>query len=122
MSFIETLRRSLGSKENTSQNNSFQDEIDVIEPEQSFYEIIMIKPRSMDDIDYVFDQIVEENNPVIVDLGYLENEGSEIFKKAGEKIRILRHEYNAESILFCRDSTKNIIIISPPRVRLIIKD
>ncbi len=122
MSFIDTLKRSLGGNDKKIPVDISDDEIDTIIPEQSFYEIIMIRPKSMDDMDYIFDQIVEENNPVIVDLGYLENQGNELFQMAGEKIKILRQEYKAESILFCKNSGKNIIIIAPSRIKLIIKD
>lgn len=44
----------------------------VIIPEQSFYEIALIRPKSIDDVNYVVDQVVEEKNPVILDLSFLE--------------------------------------------------
>jgi SepF-like predicted cell division protein (DUF552 family) len=73
-------------------------------------------------MDYVFDQIVEENNPVIVDLGYFEEEGIDTFQMAGEKINILRQEHGAESILLCNTSEKNLIVITPSRINIVKKE
>lgn len=126
MSFIDTLKRSLGFDEESREPVSDYAE-DLLEndfyiaPEQPFYEIILIRPRTVDDMDYVFDQIVEENNPVIVDLGFLENEGPDPFQMAGEKIKILRKEHNAEAISLCKGSEKNMIILAPSRIKVIKK-
>ena len=51
--------------------NDYEDDY-VIIPEQSYYEIILIRPKTIDDINYVVDQVLEEKNPVIVDLSFLE--------------------------------------------------
>lgn len=126
MSFIDTLKRSLGFDEESREPISEYAE-DLLEnnfyiaPEQPFYEIILIRPRTVDDMDYVFDQIVEENNPVIVDLGFLENEGPDPFQMAGEKIKILRKEHKVEVISLCKGSEKNTIILTPSRIKIINK-
>ena len=92
MSFTDNLKKSLGFEEDPygipysddGFDDSFLDDDFTISPEQSFYEIILIKPQSIDDMDYVFDQVVEENNPVILDLIHLEKQGVAEFRKAGE--------------------------------------
>ena len=93
----------------------------VIIPEQSFYEIILIRPKTIDDINYVVDQIIEEKNPVILDLSFLEKESPANFKLAGDKIRQMRANYGAEALLLARNEDKNLIIISPKKVNLINK-
>lgn len=93
----------------------------VIIPEQSFYEIILIRPKTIDDINYVVDQIIEEKNPVILDLSFLEKESPANFKLAGDKIRQMRANYGAEALLLARNDEKNLIIISPKKVNLINK-
>jgi SepF-like predicted cell division protein (DUF552 family) len=130
MSFIDNFKKSLGfsKKEkkpinsNDFLNEMLDDEDYYIEPEQPFYEIVLIRPLSMDDMDYVFDQIVEESNPVIVDLGYLEEEGIDSFQMAGEKIKILRQEHGVESILLCNIQDKNMIILAPSRIKIVKKE
>lgn len=127
MSFIDTLKRSLGFDEESREpvsgyaENLLENDF-YIAPEQPFYEIILIRPRTVDDIDYVYDQIVEENNPVIVDLGFLENEGPDPFQMAGEKIKILRKEHNVEAISLCKGSEKNMVILTPSRIKVIKKE
>lgn len=128
MSFIDTLKRSLGFDEETKEPVTSDYAEDILEndfyiaPEQPFYEIILIRPRTVDDMDYVFDQVVEENNPVIVDLAFLENEGPDPFQMAGEKIKILRKEYKAEAISLCKGPDKNMIILTPSRIKIIKKE
>ena len=102
MGFTDALKRSLGFEEDTSlhnkqQNNyrrpstpssdfrmsnnnasdlsshSYYDDVSI-SPEQSFYEIMLIRPKTIDDINYVVDQVLEESNPVILDLSFLEKE------------------------------------------------
>jgi SepF-like predicted cell division protein (DUF552 family) len=126
MNFIDTLKRSLGFDEETREpatnyDEDFLENDYYIEPEQAFYEIILIRPRTSDDMDYVFDQIVEENNPVVIDLGFLENEGPDPFQMAGEKIKILRQNHNAEAISLCRGLDKNMIVLTPSRIKIIKK-
>ena len=126
MSFMDTLKKNLGFDEETREpvTNYSDDYLDndyYIEPEQAFYEIILIRPRTADDMDYVFDQIVEESNPVIIDLGFLENEGPESFQMAKEKIKILRKKHHAEAISICNGEEKNMIILTPARIKIIKK-
>lgn len=93
----------------------------VIVPEQSFYEIVLIRPKSIDDVNYIIDQILEEKNPVIIDLSFLERESPANFKLAGEKIKLLRERYDAQALLLSRCDERNLIIISPKKVKLIKK-
>ena len=93
----------------------------VIVPEQSYYEIALIRPKSIDDVNYVVDQVIEEKNPVIVDLSFLERESPANFKLAGEKIKQMRARYGAQALLLARSEEKHLIIISPKKVRLINK-
>jgi len=130
MSFIDKFKESLGfsGKEkkpvmsNEFVNEMLNDEDDYIDSIQPFYEIILIRPHSIDDMDYVSDQIIEGENPVIVDLGYLEQEGVDTFQMAGEKINFLRQNHDAESILLCNGSEKNLIIIAPSRINIVKKE
>ena len=74
----------------TIQRDPVWDEDYVIIPEQSFYEIILIRPKSIDDVNYVVDQVIEEKNPVILDLSFLQKESPANFKLAGDKINQMR--------------------------------
>ena len=93
----------------------------VITPEQSFYEIVLIRPKTIDDINYIVDQVIEEKNPVIVDLSFLEKESAPNFKLAGDKIKQMRARYGAQALLLSRSEEKNLIIISPKKVKVINK-
>lgn len=93
----------------------------VIVPEQSFYEIVLIRPKTIDDINYIVDQVIEEKNPVIVDLSFLERESAPNFKLAGDKINQMRARYGAQALLLSRSEEKNLIIISPKKVKVINK-
>ena len=97
------------------------DDYDVIIPEQSFYEIVLIRPKTIDDINYVVDQVIEEKNPVILDLSFLEKESAPNFKLAGDKIKQMRTRYGAQALLLARSEEKNLIIISPKKVKVINK-
>ena len=99
----------------------YYDDDYVITPEQSFYEIILIRPKTLDDINYVVDQITEERNPVILDLSFLEKESPANFKLAGDKIKQLRSRYGAQALLLSRTEDKNLIILSPKKVNLVNK-
>ncbi|MCR5026656.1 MAG: cell division protein SepF [Methanobrevibacter sp.] len=98
------------------------DDIEPIVPEQPFYEIVLIRPRTIDDINYVVDQVLEEKNPVLLDLSFLENESPANFKLAGEKIKQMRARYGAQALLLSRSSEKNLIILSPKKVKLVKKN
>ena len=131
MSFTDNLKKSLGFEEDNFGSaygisdygeEEFEDEFMTISPEQTFYEIILIRPKSVDDMDYVFDQIVEENNPVILDLKFLEKQSNRDFRQAGEILKLLRNQYGAEAILLSQTDDKNLIIVTPARVKLVRKD
>ena len=93
----------------------------VITPEQSLYEIVLIRPKSIDDINYVVDQVIEEQSPVILDLSFLERESAANYKLAGDKIKQMREKYGAQAVLLARNEEKNLIIVSPKKVRVINK-
>ena len=133
MSFADNLKKSLGFEEDDGFGSAYgiddefyydepEDEFTSISPEQTFYEIILIKPKSVDDMDYVFDQIVEENNPVILDLNFIEKKGQKEFRQAAEVLKVLRQQYGAEAILLSQSEDKNLIIVTPSRVKLVRKE
>ena len=97
------------------------EDIEPIIPEQPYYEIVLIRPRTIDDINYVVDQVLEEKNPVILDLSFLENESPANFKLAGDKIKQMRSRYGAQALLLSRTSEKNLIVLSPKKVKLVKK-
>ena len=97
------------------------DEYEVITPEQSFYEIVLIRPKTIDDINYVVDQVLEEQNPVILDLSFLEKESAANFKLAGDKIKQMRERYGVQALLLARTDDKDLIIVAPKKVRIINK-
>ena len=132
MRFTDNLKKSLGFEEDDfgsaygisdyGEDEFFEEGFTSISPEQTFYEIVLIRPKSVDDMDYIFDQIVEENNPVILDLKFLEKQSQKDFRQAGEILKILRHQYGAEAILLSQSEDKNLIIVTPSRVKLVRKD
>ncbi|MBE6512570.1 MAG: cell division protein SepF [Methanobrevibacter olleyae] len=132
MSFTDNLKKSLGFEEDDfgsaygisdyGEEEFFEEEFTTISPEQTFYEIVLIRPKSVDDMDYIFDQIVEENNPVILDLKFLEKQSEKDFRQAGEILKLLRHQYGAEAILLSQSEDKNLIIVTPSRVKLVRKE
>ena len=93
----------------------------VITPEQPFYEIVLIRPKTIDDVNYVVDQVIEEKNPVILDLSFLQKESPANFKLAGDKIKQMRSKYDAQALLLARTEEKNLIIISPKKVKVVNK-
>ena len=97
------------------------DEYEVIIPEQSFYEIVLIRPKSLDDINYVVDQVIEAQNPVILDLSFLEKESPANFKLAGDKIKQMREKYGVQAVLLARSEDKDLIIVSPKKVKVLNK-
>lgn len=97
------------------------DNVQTIIPDQSFYEIILLKPRTLDDINYMVDQVLEEKNPVILDLSFLENQSPANFKLAGDKIKQMRARYNSQTLLLSHTDDKNLVIISPRKVKLVKK-
>lgn len=122
MSFLDTLKQNLGfTKPRQNVSNNPNEEYYTIIPEQAFYEIIMLRPKTLEDMDYVYDQIVQEKNPVILDLGFIHRKGRIEFNAAGERIKELRDKYNCESVLLSQYQGKYLLILSPPRVKLIKK-
>lgn len=93
----------------------------VITPDQPFYEIVLIRPKTLDDINYAVDQILEENNPVILDLSFLEKESPANYKLAADKIKKMRSKFDAQALLLARNEDKHLIILSPKKVKLINK-
>ncbi len=92
----------------------------IIVPEHSFYEIILMKAKSIDDFDYALSQIIEEKTPIIMDMSYLERDSPEDFKLAAEKLKAFRDNNGGEAILLCKNG-KNVIIITPHEIKLIRK-
>ena len=84
-------------------------------------EFYMSLTKTLDDINYMVDQILEEQNPIIVDLSFLERESEANFKLAGDKIRQIRTNYGAQALLLARSEDKNLIILSPKKVKLVNK-
>ena len=97
------------------------DDYEVIVPVQTYYNIVLIRPKTIDDINYIMDQIIEEKNPVIVDLSFLEKESPANFKLAGDKINQIRSKYGAQVLLLEHNEEKNLILIAPKKVKLIKK-
>lgn len=93
----------------------------VIVPEQTYYEIVLIRPKTIDDINYIVDQVLGERNPVIVDLSFLEKESIPNFRLAGDKINLMRSKYDAQAVLLERNEDKHLIIISPKKVKVLNK-
>lgn len=103
-----------------SNYNSYEDDFSIT-PEQDVYDIILSKPLDTDDMDYVFDQVVEENNTVIVDLSKLAKAQNGDFRTAGQMLSSLRKDYGAEAILLERNKNRIMILITPKRVNVIKK-
>ncbi len=101
--------------------DDYVDDDYVIIPEQSFYEIVLIRPKTIDDINYMVDQVLEENNPVILDLSFLERESAANFKLAGDKINQMRSRYGVQALLLAKTDDKELIIVSPKKVKVINK-
>ena len=91
----------------------------IIVPEHSFYEIILMKAQGIHDIDDALSQIKEEKNPIILDMGYI-NDNPDEFKMVGEKLKDFRETVGGEAILLCK-SGKNVVIITPPEIKLVRK-
>ena len=109
------------ARQNPRRAPVYDDSDYVITPEGSYYEIILIRPKTIDDINYVVDQVIEERNPVILDLSFLEKESEANFKLAGDKINQMRAKYGVQALLLARNEDKNLIMISPKKVKLVNK-
>lgn len=140
MSFMDALKRSLGfeASEETSSNNLssgnsyateyYEDDIDDYEMDSDYlyyddptYEIMLLRPKNIDDINYIIDQIIEEKNPVIVDLAFLQKESPANFKLATDKIKYMRSNFGAEAFLLTKTEDKHLFIITPDNVRVVKK-
>jgi len=122
MSFIEKISNNFDEDE--IENEPYVPDYLESEEEDSFenpltYDIPLIRPLSMDDMVFVFDQIVDEGNSVIVDLGFLEEQNSDTYQIALEKIDFLREEYDVGSVLLCKTSEKNLFLLAPSRVKIV---
>lgn len=109
-------------KKNLGLDNGSEEEEEketIIVPEHSFYEIILMKAQGIHDIEDALNQIKEEKNPIILDMGYIDNDPEE-FKLVGEKLKNFRETVGGEAILLCK-SGKNVVIITPPEIKLLRK-
>ncbi|AEG18715.1 MAG: cell division protein SepF [Methanobacterium paludis] len=114
---LDHIKKTIGLEE---EDEVKEEQDTIIVPEHSFYEIIMMKAKNLDDFDYALNQIIEEKTPIIMDMGYLERDSPEDFKLAGEKLKAFRTKTGGEAILLCKNG-KNTIIITPPEIKLIRK-
>ncbi len=146
MSFFGNIKRSLGfegdlnNMGNTSRpsygdlssgqspdlNNSYDYDynafdLDSITPQESLDNIILTRPRDTDDMDYVYDQVVQARNPVIVDLSELKRAESGDYRIAGEMLTALRKQHNAHAILLNNSKDKSLILIAPESVNIVRK-
>lgn len=127
MSFLDDVKRSLGFEEkrydegslaNDYRQGYYDDDI-IISPEHSLYKIMLMRPKTLDDVNYIVDQLLNENNPIILDLSFLEKESPANFKLAGDKIKELRENYGAAALLLSQCEDKNLIIIAPSNIDLV---
>lgn len=136
MSFMNAIRRSLGFEEQEERqpnnlapeggSSGYYEDDFTIYPEEVYYdnsdfEIMLIRPKTIDDINYVIDQIIEEKNPVIIDLSFLERESPANYKLAADKINYMRSNFGAEALLLAHTSSKNLVILAPDNISLIKK-
>ena len=128
MSFLDDVKRSLGFEEKRYDEGSlasdyrqayYDDDDIIISPEHSLYKIMLMRPKTLDDVNYIVDQLLNENNPIILDLSFLEKESPANFKLAGDKIKELRENYGAAALLLSQCEDKNLIIIAPSNIDLV---
>ena len=79
---------------------------------------MLLRPKNIDDINYIIDQIIEEKNPVIVDFAFLRKESPANFKLASDKIKDMRKDFGVEAFLLANTEDKNLVIISPENVKI----
>ncbi|MEG3224347.1 MAG: hypothetical protein BME94_02175 [Methanobacteriales archaeon Met13] len=114
---MDYLKKNLGMEENEDEK---EDTETIIVPEHSFYEIILMKTNTLDDFDYALSQVIEEKNPIIMDMTILEKDSPDDFKIAAEKLKAFRDSKGGEAILLCQND-KSVIIVTPPEIKLIRK-
>lgn len=113
---VDIIKKNLGLDDNREDEDDGET---IIVPEHSFYEIILMRAEGIHDIDDALSQIKEEKNPIILDMGYMDDNPDE-FKMVGEKLKNFRETVGGEAILLCK-SGKNVIIITPPEIKLVRK-
>ena len=79
-----------------------------------------MKVHNLDEFDYALGQVLEEKNPIIMDISILEKNSLDDFKLAGEKLKAFRGNNGGEAILLCKNG-RNIIIVTPAEIKLIRK-
>jgi SepF-like predicted cell division protein (DUF552 family) len=113
---MDYLKKNLGLED----EHTKKEEETIIVPEHSFYEIILMKIKNLDDFIDALRHIEEEKTPIIMDLSHFERDEPEDFTNAGEKLKAFRDKTGGEAILLCKND-KNIIIVTPPEIKLIRK-
>jgi len=114
---LDFVKKNLGLED---EDDLKTNEETIIIPEHTFYEIILMKAKNIDDILDALEQVSDEKTPVIMDIGYLEAGNPEDFRIAGEKLKTFRKNVGGQAILLCKDG-KNVIIVTPPEVKLVKK-
>jgi len=56
-----------------------------------------------------------------LDLSFLEKESAANFKLAGEKIKQMRERYGVQALLLARTEDKDLLIVSPKKVKVVNK-
>jgi len=113
---VDYIKKNLGLE---NEREEEEEKETIIVPEHSFYEIILMKAQGIHDIDDALNQITEEKNPIIIDMGYIDDNPDE-FMMIGEKLKDFRENVGGEAILLCK-SGKNVVIITPPEIKLVRK-
>ncbi|MEN6328865.1 MAG: hypothetical protein ABFC91_01055 [Methanobacteriaceae archaeon] len=114
---MDILKKNLGMEENEQEEEETEN---IIVPEHSFYEIILMKTKNLDDFDYALSQVIDAKNPIIMDMTILEKDYPEDFIRAAEKLKSFRDTKGGEAILLCQNG-KSVIIVTPPEIKLIRK-
>jgi len=113
---MDYLKKNLGLEEDEEK----EEQETIIVPEHSFYEIILMKVQNLDEFDFAIGQALEQKNPIIMDISFLQKDSPEDIKLAGEKLKSFRNDNGGEAILLCENG-RNIIIVTPPEIKLIRK-
>ena len=113
---MDYLKKNLGIEEDEEK----EDQETIIVPEHSFYEIVLMKVQNLDEFDFALAQVLDEKNPIIMDISILEKNSPSDFKLAAEKLKAFRDNNGGEAILLCKNG-RNIIIVTPPEIKLIRK-
>jgi SepF-like predicted cell division protein (DUF552 family) len=114
---MDLIKKNLGLEEERRVEE--EEKETIIVPEHSFYEIILMKAQGIPDIEDALKQIIEEKNPIILDMGFIDDNPDE-FKHVGAKLKEFRDTVGGEAILLCKNG-KNVVIITPPEIKLVRK-